>query len=166
MLCVLCTIVVKWLVVCADLLVYLVHIFNNNFRYCIVVLVAGLSCLEEDVVVLSCTSCYRVLRVKCSSAERFYCVPIKHICEIRIIPLFNLLNLVRGSETVKEVEERNSALDSRKMCNGSKIHTFLWVVWTEHCIACLTASINIWMVTENWKSVACKSTGRYMDYAR
>ena len=33
-----------------------------------------------------------------------------------------------GSETVKEVEERNSALDSRKMCNGSKVHTFLWVV--------------------------------------
>ena len=36
---------------------------------------------------------------------------IEHIAEVLIIPDFNLLNLVRCTETVKEVKERNSALN-------------------------------------------------------
>ena len=99
-----------------------------NFGNCVIILVAGLSCLEEDIVVLSSTSCYRMLRVKSTTAESLNCIPIKHIAEVCVIPLLNLLNFVRSSETVKEMKERNSALNSCKVSNSGKVHTFLRIV--------------------------------------
>ena len=59
-----CAVVVEGLVVGADLLVDLVHVLDNNLGYSVIVLVAGLACLEEDIVVLSGTAGYGVLRVE------------------------------------------------------------------------------------------------------
>ena len=128
MLSVLCTVVVEGLVVSADFSVDFVHIFNYNLGNSVVVLVTSFSCLEEDIVVLSSTSCYGVFGVERTAAELFNSVPVEHISKVCIIPLFNLLNFVRSSEAVKEVEERNSALDSCKVSNCCKVHTFLRVV--------------------------------------
>ena len=71
---------------------------------------------------------FTVLRGKLKQAATRGLLSREQLGHVLISNLVDLLNLVRGSEAVKEVEERNSALDSRKMCNGSKVHTFLWVV--------------------------------------
>ena len=107
-----------------------------------------------------------MLRVKSTTTESLNCIPVKHIGEVCVIPLLNLLNFVRSSETVKEMKERNSAFNSCKVSNSSKVHTFLRIVWTKHCITCLTASVDIWVVTKNRKFVACERTGWYMNNAR
>ena len=87
-------IVVEQLVVCANLLIDLVHVFLNNRRKCIVVRVASLSYLEEDIRVLSRTALTRVVRVQCILTECIDCIHIYHIFQIFIIPGLDLLNLV------------------------------------------------------------------------
>ena len=50
-------------------------------------------------------------------AERFYCVEIRKVFELFIVPHLDFLNLVGGSEAVKEMDERNAALNRGKVGN-------------------------------------------------
>ena len=49
-----------------------------------------------------------MIRVQCVVSECLQCIPVKQLAEIFVIDSFDLLDLVRCSETVKEVHERNS----------------------------------------------------------
>jgi hypothetical protein len=73
---------------------------------------------------------------------------------------------VRGTEAVEEVEERNSALDGREVCNGTEVHNFLNVRRAKHSKTCLTASIDIGVVTEDVKSVRSYASCGNVDNAR
>ena len=73
-----CTIIVKQFIIRTDLCVYLVHIFLNNGRKCIIVRVAGFSCLEENIRVLSGTSLYRMIRIQRIFTERINGIHISH----------------------------------------------------------------------------------------
>ena len=97
----------------AQLLVDLVHVLHHDAHQIIVSGVGGFTVLEEYVAVLMGTAHCRMLRIKRMVTERFYGIHIAHFFEICVIPLFDLLNLVRGTETVKEVDKRNLALDGR-----------------------------------------------------
>ena len=88
-----CAVVVEGLVVGADLLIDLVHVFHYDLGNRVIVGVAGFSCLEEDIVVLSGTSGDRVLRVQGAAAESLNCIPVEHICQILIVPSLDLLDL-------------------------------------------------------------------------
>ena len=107
-----CAVVVEQLVVCADLFVYLVHVILYDARDSVIVWVTSFSCLEEDIRVLSCTSKYRMLRVKSSLSKLLHLLEVYHISYVFHIPCLDLLDLVRCSESVKEVDEWYSALDS------------------------------------------------------
>ncbi len=143
MLCILCAVVIEELIVCAELCVNLAHILLNNRRNCVVVLVASLTVLEEDIVVLVRTTHYGMLGVKSSVSECSNCIHIAHFLKILIIPNFDLLDLVRCTETVEEVDERNSALNCCKVSNCAEIHNLLRVCFCKHCETCLTAGINV-----------------------
>ena len=49
-------------------------------------------------------------------------IHIYHFLKIVVIPYFDLLDLVRCSETVKEVDKRNTALNSCEMSYRAKVH--------------------------------------------
>ena len=164
-LCVSSAVVVEGLVVGADLLVDLVHVLDHDFGNSVIVLVAGFSCLEEDIVVLSGTAGNGVLRVEGASAESLYSVPVEHVSEVSIVPLLDLLDFVRGAEAVEEVQEGNSALDRGEVSNGAEIHTFLRIVGAEHRVTCLTAGIDVGVVAEDGKCVAGQRTSGYVDNA-
>ena len=121
-----CAVVVEELVICTDLRIHLIHVLLNDCRKCIVVRVGSLTSLEEDIRVLSRSSLNRVVRVKSLRSELIYILPVNHISEILVIPLLDLLDLVRGTETIKEVDERNVALQSCKVSYRGKIHNFLY----------------------------------------
>ncbi len=78
MLSIRCTIVVEQLVIRTDLGIYLVHVFLNNRRKCIIVWVAGLSCLEEDIRVLSGTSLAGMIGIQRMLTELVNGVHISH----------------------------------------------------------------------------------------
>ena len=67
---------------------------------------------------------FRVQSVITESVNSFH---IQHFLKVCIVPSFDLLDLVRCSETVKEMNERNSSLDSGKVSNSTQIHDFLRV---------------------------------------
>ena len=159
-------VVVERLVVRADLLVDLVHVLDNGLRDRVVVLVAGLTCLEEDVAVLRLAAEDRVLRIQRMSSERVDRVPVEHFAEILIIPDFDLLNLVRGAEAVEEVEERDLALDCGEVRNRAEVHDLLRAVGAQHRVAGLAACINIRVVAENVQGMGRNAARGNVDNAR
>ena len=104
------TVVVEQLVICTDEVIDLVHVVFNDSRESIIVLVASLTSLEEYVRVLSRATENRSLRVESAVSELLSSILVEEIVESLVIPCLDLLDLVRCTETVEEVEERNSAL--------------------------------------------------------
>jgi len=147
------TVVVKELVVCAYLLVYFLHVFFHDSGESIVIRVASLSVLEEYIAVFGGAAENGMLGIESACAEFGNGILINHICKILVIPLLDLLNLVRGAEAVKEMDKRNSAFDCGKVSNRAEVHNLLRVCGSEHSEACLTASINIGMIAENVESM-------------
>ena len=159
-------IVVEQLVICTDLCIYLVHVLGNYVRYVVVVGVASLTSLEEDIRVLSCAVEYGLLRVEGSVAERLNSVHIYHALEGLVVPLLDLLDLVGGTEAVEEVQERNSALDSGKVSNCAEVHNLLRVSGAEHCITGLATCVDIAVVAEDRKRMRSYGTCGNVDNRR
>ena len=78
MLCILSAVVVEQLVVGADLGINFIHVVLYDGRKGIIVRVAGLSRLEEDIRVLSGTSLAGMVRVQRLLTERSKGIPVHH----------------------------------------------------------------------------------------
>ena len=89
------SVVVEQFVVCSDLLVNFVHVLLNNCRKSVIIWITCLSCLEEDIRVLSGTSLTWMVRIQCVITECLNSVHICHIFQVFIVPCLNLLDLVR-----------------------------------------------------------------------
>ena len=159
-------IIVEGLIICAKAAVDLVHVVNGRLNGVVIVGVAGLACLEEDIRVLSGTAQYRMLRVQGAAAECVYCIPVKHFTQRLIIPNFDLLDLMRGAETIEEMQEGHAALNGGQMSHSAEIHHLLRAVRAEHRIAGLAAGINIGMITKNVQRMCGNAAGGNIDDAR
>ena len=121
--------------------------------------------LEEDVSVLGRAAKHRVLRSQRTGTELGHGVHIHHFLQILIVPDLDLLDLVRGPETVKKVDEGDSALDGGKMGHRSQIHHFLRVGLSKHGKTGLPAGVHIGMVAENVQRMRSDATGGHMKNA-
>ena len=157
-------VVVEQLIVRTELFVYLAHVLLDYLGDGFVILVGSLTVLEEDISVLVRAAHGGMLGVKCSVTEGLDGVHVAHFLKIFVIPNGDLLDLVRGTEAVEEVYKRNSALDSGKMSNGSKVHDLLNIALAEHCKAGLAAGHDIRMVAEDAERMACDGTGGDMEH--
>ena len=106
-----------------------------------------------------------MLGVKRTGAEFLDRFHIHELCKVGIVPSLDLLDLVRGAEAVKEVDERNSALDRRKVSNGTEVHDLLRVRLGEHRKAGLTACVNVRVIAEDVQRVRRDGTRRDMNDA-
>ena len=123
--CIRSAVVVEQLIICTDLSVNLIHVIFNNIGKCIIILVASFSVLEEYIAVFSGATKNRMFRVDSSCTECSNCILIYHRLKIFIIPYFDLLNFMRSTEAVKEIDKRNSALYCCQMSNSAEVHNFL-----------------------------------------
>ena len=89
-----------------------------------------------------------------------------HFLQILVIPHLDLLDLMRGAESIKEVKKRNSSLDGGQMCHGSQIHYFLYIAGTQHGKSGLAAGIYIRVIAKDRKGMARQRPGGYMDHRR
>ena len=159
------TIVVEELIVGAQLLVDLAHVLLHHIGQSVVVGVAGLTMLEEDIAVLVRAAHVGALGVQGVLAERGNGVHIAHFLQIVVIPHGNLLDLVRGPETVEEVDEGNTALDSSQMGHGSQVHDLLGIILAQHGEAGLTAGHDIGVIAEDVQGVSGDRTGGHVEHA-
>ena len=121
--------------------------------------------LEEDIAVLSRAAQHGMLGVDGAFAERLDRVPIDHLGKILVVPRLDLLDLVRGTETVEEVDERNSALDGREVRDGAEVHDLLLVGFRHHRKARLTAGVDVGMIAEDVEGVRRDAARRDVDHA-
>ena len=158
-------VVVEELIVGAQLLVDLAHVLLDDLGEILVVLVAGFTVLEENIAVLMRTAHHGTLGVQGVLAERVNSVHIAHFLQVLVIPHGDLLDLVRGTEAVEEVDEGNAALDGGQMGHGSQIHDLLNVILAQHGEAGLTAGHHVGMIAEDVQSVAGHGTGGHVEHA-
>ena len=158
-------VVVEQLVVGAELGVNLAHVLLNDFRNRFVILVARLAVLEEYVAVLVRAAHHCMLRIEGTLTERFNSVHVAHFLQVLVVPNLDLLDLVGGTEAVKEVDERNAGLDGRQMRNRTQVHNFLRVGLSQHGETGLAAGHNVGLIAEDVQRMGRYRTRRNMEYA-
>ena len=144
----------------------LAQILLNDLGYCIVVGVAGLTVCEEGLGVLSGTTGDRTLRRHGTIAEALDVLFFNERTDILLVEQLNLVILVRGAETVEEVNERYAGLECCQVSSSGHIHYLLYRTFAEHSETSLAASHHILVVTEDTKRVRSQRTGRNVEYAR
>ena len=164
--CVWRTIVVERLIVCADLGIDFFHIFIDDIRSFQVSRVAGFSVLEEGLRLFRRTSAVRVHRMKCVLLEPLNGVPVNHFLQVIIVPHFDLLIFVGGSESVEEMKHRQFAGDGSQMCNSSQVHNLLYAVGAQHSKTGLTASHHVGVVTEDGQCMRRQRSCCNVEYGR
>ena len=153
------TVVVEQVITTAGNLVDFVHVAFNYFRNALVEGVAGFSVLEEVVGVLSHTACYRLVRSQLAVAELSQRLLVNQRSEVFVVQSFNLLDFVRSTETVEEIQERNTGLDRSQVSYTCKVHHFLYGAFAQHGKSGLTARHHVLVVTEDTECVRSQRTG-------
>ena len=70
-----------------------------------------------------------------------------------------------STETVEEMQERHTALNSGQVRHSAQIHNLLRVLRAEHCKTGLAAGIYVGMIAVNVQRMGRYTAGRYVDYA-
>ena len=160
-----CAVVVEQLIVGAQLLIDLAHVLLNDGRQCLIVLVAGFTMLEENVVVLVRAAHCGTLGVQGVLAERLHSIHVHHFLQVFVVPDCNLLDFVGGTEAIEEVDEGNAALNGSQVSNSAQIHDFLHVGFAQHGEASLTAGVHVGVVTEDVQSLRSNAASGHMEHA-
>ena len=159
-------IVIEQLVIGAQLGVHRVHAIFHNLRQLIIMAVASLAMLEEDVAVFVRAARRRMLRIQAMLAEITYGIHIAQLFKVFVIPQSDFLDLMGGAEAVEEVQKRHAPLNCRQVRNRGKVHDFLHVAFGEHGKTGLAARHNVGMIAEDVKGLRCHGTRTYVEHAR
>ena len=73
---------------------------------------------------------------------------------------------MRGSETIKEMQERHPGFDGGQMGNASQVHDFLNRVGRQHGKSGLAGSHDVGMVPKNAQGMGGQGSGRNVEYGR
>ena len=160
------SVVIEQMIFTAGDLADLGHVILNDFRNRFIILVDGFAALEVGVRILGGAPHYRSVRVQAPLAERFYSFPVQHFRIILIIKYFNLLDFMRGTEPVKEVQEGNAALDGSQMGHAGQVHNFLHAAFRQHGETGLAAGQHVLVVAEDAEGAGSQGAGRYVEYGR
>ena len=165
-LCIRCTVVVEQLVLPTRQLADLFHVVLHRLGDGRHLLVARLAALEENVGVDGSTASGGVLRVQRVAAERPQCVHIHQRTQLLIVQRLDLLDLVAGTEAVKEMQEGHPAVDGTQMRHRTQIHDLLRGGGRQHGKPGAAHAHHVAVVAENGQSVGGQGAGGNMEYAR
>ena len=100
-----CTIVREELVFATGNLADFLHVFLNDARNCFVVRIAAFTVSEESLRVFCHTLSHWMLWAQAACTELSECFHVNQWTKVFHVHFLNLLILVRGAETVEEVDE-------------------------------------------------------------
>ena len=104
-----------------------------------------------------------MLRIQGAGAELGDGVPVDHLGQILVVPHGDAADLVRGAETVEEVQNRHAALDGGQVGDGAQIHGLLGVGGGDHGVAGLTTCHHVGVVAEDAQGMGGQRTGGDVD---
>ena len=160
-----CAIVVKETVVAACDFVYLVDVFFYYGRNVVVVLIARLAVLEEDIGILVGAAGHRMVRIHCAVAEAGQSLAVQERLKVFLLQCLHFLNLVAGAESVEEIKEWHAALDCTQVCNCSQVHHLLHRPLAEHGKSRLTRCHHVLVVAEDAQRVRGQRAGCDVEHA-
>src|SRR2546421_5557546 len=108
-----------------------IHCFLDNGRAGQIIRVRALACLEVDIGVLCCATDERMVRRESTRPVSMYPCVVDHGPHVIAGQLLNLVDLMRGAKTVKEVQERDTSLQCCCMGNQCQILCLLWRIGSE-----------------------------------
>ncbi len=120
------TIVVEQTVFATCDFAYFIEVFFYDCRHSLIILVAGLTVLEENIGVLGHAACHRGIGIEGTLAELGEGVSVNQCSEGVLVDCLDFLNLVRCAEAVEEVDEGHSALYCGEMGHTCEVHHFLY----------------------------------------
>ena len=153
-------------VVTACQFVDLVHIVGHDAWDGVIVAVGCLASLEESLAGSRGTTDAGVLRVQAVTAEGVDLVEIHQGTQIFIIQDIDFLHLVGGAETIKEVHECVTRLNSGQMRHHAQIHSLLRTGRSQHSLADGAAGHDIGMVSVNGPHILRHGAGGNMKDTR
>ena len=160
------SIVIEQMIFTAGDLADLGHVILYDFRNRFIIFVDSFAALEVGIRILGGTPHHRSVRVQAPLTERLHCIPVQHFRIILIIKYFDLLDLMRGTESVKEVQEGNAALDGSQMGHAGEVHNFLHAAFRQHGETGLAAGQYVLMVAEDAQGAGGQGAGRYVEHGR
>ena len=96
-----------------------------------------------------------MLRIEGIFTEFRKLFPVNNLFYVLIVEVSDILNLVACPETVKEIQKRNMAADSRKVRDSSQVHAVLNARACQKCEPSLTARHNIGLFSVDSDCVSC-----------
>ena len=142
------------------------HRLSNEIRHGVIEFVRRFTRLEIDIGVLRGSTRYGVSRIQSSLPELGQTLPIEQRSQSLLVDHFDLLDLVRGTETVEEVQERHTRLDCHEVSDTGQIHNLLNAARSQHGETGLTGCHHILMIAEDRESLSGQSPCRYMKDTR
>jgi len=126
--------------------------------------VAGLASLEIYIRSLLADLDARIVRIQATSAESFDQFAIVELFHRVIIDHFDLLQLVRGAEAIKEDEERYRGLHRAKLCHQSQIHHFLNAVAGDEGKAGVAGGHYVRVISKDGERLCSQAAGGDVKY--
>ena len=156
----------KRLVVASRDLRNLLHGVGHHVGNGVVELVRSLARLEIDVGILGRTARNGVFGVQSAGAELLQGVAVEQRRQRGFVDQFDLLDLVRGAETVEEVQERNAGLQRHEVRDAGEVHDLLHRRGGQHGKTRLAGRHHILMIAENRQRLCGQRTRRNVEHAR
>ena len=104
-----------------------------------------------------------MLRVQAVLAESIELIHIHQGTQILIIQSVDLLQLVRGTEAIKEMHEGMTGLDGRQMRHSTQIHGLLGAGGSQHGKAGGTAGHHVGLIAKDGPHVLGHGPGRNVE---
>ena len=140
------------------------HIAGHDVRNGVIALVAGFHGLEVNVTVLGGAAGDGGVRVQGALTELGKGLFRYHGLEFLFGKGFDLLDLVAGTETVEEVQERQAGLDGAQVSDGGQVLGFLDGTGGQHAETGLAAGHDVLVVTEDGEGVAGQGAGAHVEH--
>ena len=135
------------------------HVVLDHIRQFIIETVVGFTELEVDIRVLNRISQGGMVGIQRRFTETADGTPVQNLAELAVGNCTDLLDLVGGAETVKEMDEGNAALDGSQMGHAGQIHDLLHAAGGQHGKTGLAAVHHVAVVAENGHGVGTHGTG-------
>ncbi|OPZ73616.1 MAG: hypothetical protein BWY80_00904 [Firmicutes bacterium ADurb.Bin456] len=145
---------------------YFFHVVGNYIRHSVIKRIAGFPGLEVNIRVLGSTPDNWAIRIEAPLPEFFHGFIINQLSQIIIIKDLNFLLFMGGSESVKEVKERNPGLDSCQVGYRPHVNYFLYAAGSQHCKPGHPAGHNVGVIAENAQGMGRKRPGSCVNYPR
>ena len=104
-----------------------------------------------------------MVRIQCVSAEALHRIPVHQRGQLIILQNIDLLLLVRGTETIEEMQHRNAGVNRTQMGHRPQIHTLLHIRGSQQRETGLPRGHDILMIAENTQCIRCQRPGAHME---